>query len=187
MGLVYMKQAQRAFTIIELVITVTILAILAATAVPSFRTLMANSRSTTLANEMFVALNIARSEAIKRGRLVSICPSSTGTDCSTTALWQDGWIVFLDSAGSDTASPVVGVGDVIKQWGANANGATVNVTKGAAGQSFIRFTGQGMLGRSSSDTNEVVIYVRQSGCQGSSARQLQIGIAGRVNQIAVGC
>jgi type IV fimbrial biogenesis protein FimT len=186
MGLVYMKQAQRAFTIIELVITVTILAILVATAIPSFRTLMANSRSTNLASEMFMALNIARSEAIKRSARISVCASADGATCAGTP-WDQGWIVFIDGAATDTAAPVINVNGVIKLWGANSAGANVAVTQNNVPLTFVRFTAQGMLARAPNVTNTVIVAVTQTGCQGNSGRQLEVGIAGRVSQTSVAC
>src|SRR5690606_26120471 len=110
-----MKSTQRAFTIVELLITVTVLAILSGIAIPASRTMIANNRSSTLANEMFTALSLARSEAIKRGGRVSLCVGNADAGCAGTS-WQNGWIVFADNAGSDTASPVVGT--VIRQWDA---------------------------------------------------------------------
>lgn len=180
-----MKTTQQAFTIIELLITVTIMVVLIATAVPTFRSIIANNRSTSLAGEMLTALNVARSEAVKRGHLVSVCPSASGAVCTATA-WQDGWIVFADNATSDTATPPI-VGRVIKQWGANPPGAVVDVNRGAAAAAFVRFNAQGLLARPLSSTDTVIIDIRQDGCQGNSARQLEVGIAGRVNQISMAC
>lgn len=182
-----MKRRQQAFTIIELLITVTILAVLVATAIPSFRTLIANNRSTSLANEFFVALNAARSEAIKRGARVSLCASSDGAGCTAAGTWQDGWIVFVDGAASDTAAPSVGANAVIRVWGPAPPGANLTVAKAATPISFVRFTGLGMLARAVSDTDPVDISVHQTGCQGNSSRQLEVGIAGRVNQTKTAC
>lgn len=180
-----MKNKQRAFTIIELLITVTILAVLVATAVPSFRTIIANNRSSTLATEMVTALNTARSEAIKRGGRVSICSSSDAATCAGAA-WQDGWIVFVDGAAADdSAVPVVGT--VIKVWGANAAGSAVSASKNGTAVDFVRFNALGLLARSASDNNTVVIDVHQDGCQGDAARQLIVTVGGRVNQRKTAC
>jgi type IV fimbrial biogenesis protein FimT len=60
------------FTLIELLITLAVLAIVLAFAVPSFTNLIENSRVTTQTNNLLAAVNLARSEAVKRGVEVSI-------------------------------------------------------------------------------------------------------------------
>lgn len=82
-------------TLIELMVTVAILAILITIAAPNFQTLMLNNRLSGITNEFMGTLNFARSEAIKRGGSVSVCRSSNGSTCSGN--WTNGWIVFLEN------------------------------------------------------------------------------------------
>jgi len=63
-----MKNAVRGFTLIELLVTIVLVAVLLTLAAPNFRTLVQNNRVTTQANELVSALNLARAEAVKRGR-----------------------------------------------------------------------------------------------------------------------
>ncbi len=88
------------FTLIELVVTVAIVGIVSALGVPSFQSMLNQSRVTSLANELTTSLNLARSEAIKRGVQVTVCksanPTATSPTCSTSASWQNGWLVFVD-------------------------------------------------------------------------------------------
>lgn len=81
-------------TLIELVITISVAAILLAVAAPSFSEIIKNNRMTTQLNELVAGLNVARSEAIKRADFVTVCMSSDSTTC--TGNWSDGWIVFPD-------------------------------------------------------------------------------------------
>lgn len=78
------------FTTLELMITLSILAILASVAVPSYQSMMIQSRLTTQTNEFVTTLHFTRSEAIKRGSRVTICKSSNGASCTTGSNWQDG-------------------------------------------------------------------------------------------------
>lgn len=85
----------RGFTLIELIITVAIAAIVLAVGVPSFQTMMRNNRAATYTNEFMSALNFARSEAIKRGLSVTLCPSADSATCAGVN-WEVGWITFVD-------------------------------------------------------------------------------------------
>ena len=86
----------KGFTVIELMITLSVAAILLAMAIPSFTTMTMNNRITTQANEFLSAMVLARSEALKRVSRVTVCSSSNGTSCASTGGWEQGWIVFND-------------------------------------------------------------------------------------------
>lgn len=88
----------RGFTLLELMITLFISAIILSIGVPSFRGVMQNQRMTTATNELITSLNMAKSEAIKRVVYVSICKSSNGVTCGDAGTsWNDGWIVFANA------------------------------------------------------------------------------------------
>lgn len=78
-------------TLIELLVVLAVLAVIVAFAAPSFREISMNNRSTSTINDLLADLSIARSEAVKRARSVSI--SRTGDD------WGEGWQVFVDQDG----------------------------------------------------------------------------------------
>lgn len=87
--------AQRAsgFTLVEMMVTVAVMAILVAIAVPSFTDTLLGSKLAAYANSLSGGAMLARSEAIKRNATVSLCVSSTGTSCDTGS-WEQGWIVI---------------------------------------------------------------------------------------------
>lgn len=93
---------RRGFTLIELMVTLAVAAILLTIGIPSFRDLMIKSRLSGQIQEFYGALSYARSEAIKRGNFVTICKSSNGSSCGGN--WSDGWIVFENK---DNDSPAV--------------------------------------------------------------------------------
>lgn len=83
----------KGFTLIELMVTITVLAILVGIAIPSFRNIIDNNRSLALAQEGQAALQYARSEAVKRKRNVTICRSVNKTACENGTDWSVGWLV----------------------------------------------------------------------------------------------
>ena len=93
-------------TLIELMVTVSILAILMAVAIPSFQSMIASSKLTTATNDFMATLGQARSEAIRRGSRVTVCKSADGSQCVTTGDWEQGWIIFNDSVRSGSSASV---------------------------------------------------------------------------------
>lgn len=89
------------FTLLELLITVALISIVMAIAVPSMTTFTQNDRLTTNINTLIGHLAYARSEAVKRSQQVSICSSNNATTC-TGGSWQDGWIVYIDADGDNS-------------------------------------------------------------------------------------
>ena len=85
------------FTLIELMVTLSIAAILMGIAVPSFQTVIKDNRIVTQTNQLVTALNLARSEAIKRGVRVTVCKSANRAACTTAGTWDQSWLVFVDS------------------------------------------------------------------------------------------
>jgi type IV fimbrial biogenesis protein FimT len=87
----------RGFTLFELLIAVSVLAILLGVATPGFGAMILDSRRATTVNSFLHSVYLARSTAIHRGKMVSICPSADGRTCgSRGANWQAGWIVFVN-------------------------------------------------------------------------------------------
>lgn len=107
---------QAGVTLIELLIVITIAAILMAIAAPSFSRLVNDTRHSSTLIQIVSDLNQARSEAIKRNSRMLICVRNTaGTDCAAGTNWQVGWVICADADGdsacdastTDNPNPVI--------------------------------------------------------------------------------
>ncbi|RKZ99293.1 MAG: hypothetical protein DRQ43_00005 [Gammaproteobacteria bacterium] len=84
------------FTLIELIITIALIAILFGIAVPSFVGMIQLNRDVAQVNSLQGNLRWARTEAIKQHVSVSTCASSDKLTCSGSTDWAAGWIIFTD-------------------------------------------------------------------------------------------
>ena len=99
------KHNEMGFTLVELIVTMAIAAIILTQAVPSFSTMISNNRLTTQTNDLVADINLARSEAIKRGLRVILCrtanPNAVAATCGGTAnTWSTSWLLYADDDGS---------------------------------------------------------------------------------------
>ena len=97
------------FTFVEMLVTMTIAAILLMIGVPSFQYVTNSNRIAAEINGLLGDMQYARSEAIKEGQPVTVCVSANGTSCANVNTWQSGWIVFSDVNGN----AAVDAGDVV--------------------------------------------------------------------------
>lgn len=129
------------FSLIELMVTIAIVAILVAVAFPSFEGSMRSNRVTTAANEFMGSVSLARSEATRSPGGAVLCSSQGGSACDGTS-WNDGWIVWIDlngdglRTGSDdrVVRHVTGLPRVV---------FTATAPGGAAAANLIRFDNRG--------------------------------------------
>ncbi len=88
----------RGLTLIELITALAVLGVLAALAVPTFTELLLDSRRSASVNALVGAVQLARSEAVKRTRPVTVCKTADGLSCAGSAAdWSGGWLVFVPS------------------------------------------------------------------------------------------
>lgn len=98
------------FTLVELVLTVSVLAILTAATAPAFTSIVNQNRLSSAANEMVASLQLARAEAMRRNARVVLCrsadPNAASPACATGSGDWTGWIAFVD--GNRNGSPDAG-------------------------------------------------------------------------------
>jgi type IV fimbrial biogenesis protein FimT len=93
---------QHGFTLIELMFTIVVLAVLLGIGVPNFRDFIRNGRLTSAANGLLGDLNFARTEAIKQRSRVVVCAvdASAPDTCLTTGSVFSAWTIFTDADGN---------------------------------------------------------------------------------------
>lgn len=151
-----MTRVASGFTLIELMVTIAVLAILLAIAVPSFNEASLNGKLNSMSSSFVASAQLARSEAIKRNAAVTLCASSNGTSCSGT--WNDGWIVLAGG------SPVLAQGPMTTGFSLTATG---NATS-------LMFQPSGM-----GATSTTLTLCRKTPSIGSLQRTITISATGR--------
>ncbi|MDD2162199.1 GspH/FimT family pseudopilin [Pseudomonas sp. MIL19] len=86
------RRLARGFTLVELMIVLAVLAVLLGIAAPSMSQFTFSGKLRSYSNEVVASAVLARSEAIKRNQVVTLCVSSNGTSCAAGS-WESGWIV----------------------------------------------------------------------------------------------
>lgn len=175
-------KVQAGFSLIELMIAISVLAILISVAVPSLRTAVQNNRISAQANELVTAFHLARSEALKRNQPVVVCASSDGETCQGT--WTDGWIVAEDNAPPGAAAPTLA--RVIRVWPAPEGGAEIAETTDDSVTVF-RFLPRGEMDAGIGIVFPSTIALTIPDCRGDQARNIRINRAGRVSVDTVAC
>jgi type IV fimbrial biogenesis protein FimT len=105
------RRLTRGFTLVELMITVTIAVVLIMIAVPSFKSIMLSNKLTTTANDLVLAINSARREAVKRNASTQLCSNSASVNTSDTlgsaCTTQTGAVYVLVGGSPATAATVL--------------------------------------------------------------------------------
>lgn len=101
----------KGFTLFELLVTLSIMAILMTLSVPGFRSLVEANKLDKVRDDLFADMVLARSEALARNKPVTVCatlnPAATDPECSNSDSWTTGWIVFIDTDQDAVVDPEV--------------------------------------------------------------------------------
>lgn len=155
--------SQKGFTLIELMITIAVLAIVLGIAVPSFSSMLRDTRASSLGGELQGALQFARSEAVKRRQDVVICRRNAGgSSCEAGADWSAGWLVQQSG------------GDVIKVWDSAQGLAVVGPNAG------VTFRGNGMAAANN-------FSVEPTQCSGQQKRTIAVSATGTATLKKAAC
>ena len=92
-----MQKPSGGFTLVELLVSLALAAILASLSAPTFVKTLRDMRLLAYTHSLLGDLAFARSESIKRSRRVVLCKSSDGVDCTKLGQWSTGWLIFEDT------------------------------------------------------------------------------------------
>ncbi len=167
----------RGFTLMEMLITVAVAAILMGLALPSFQSAVLESRQKSSVFSLAGGLAYARSEAIKRSSRVSVCARSSNTTCGTN--WDNGWIVYVDNGPNpgviDTTETVLKVTSSLPIGLKITNSAIVQGASDAIQRPYVRFGPRGLSNWRGSGT---FTFCDERGT--SSARAVNLSMSGDV-------
>ncbi|MBN4079493.1 GspH/FimT family pseudopilin [Beggiatoa alba] len=163
------------FTLVELMVTLTIAAILVTVAVPSFVTTVQNNRLITYTNDLVGDINLARSEAVKRGVRVLLCRSAAPSLATPTCggdnnTWTTGWLIFADA----NTDGIFNAGDTLIRIGLPVAGGTTVITN-AISNNNLEYNPDGTTNEGGGTGVFVLCDTRGAGF----GRQVQVNAMGR--------
>ena len=122
---------QRGFTLVELLVVITMMGILVVLAVPSFTSFLARRSVSSAIGDLAADFRYARTLALQRSMAIGICRSSDGATCATSGSWSDGWIIFEDW--TPTVPPAVATGDkIVRVHGPTGGVSSIHSITGAS-------------------------------------------------------
>ena len=138
-------QAQQGLTLQELLISLAVISTLSLGATGSMSKLIQVNRITGEVNRFVSALQLARSEAVKHGHRVVLCPTTDGQRCGDNTAWMNGWMLFAsDNREREPGEPLLQRGtplqaDILMRSG-NRRKRIVYQPDGSSGGSNSSFT-----------------------------------------------
>jgi type IV fimbrial biogenesis protein FimT len=174
------RRAEQGLTLIELLVTLAIAAVLLASAAPPMSRLLHSVNLSTTSNALLSSLRLARSEALRRGARVAMCRSSDGASCATAGGWEQGWIVFHDLNANGLLDPGE---NLIQRVDALGGGLVLrgNAQLGAA----VTFTGMAGMRTVAGGLQAGTFTICRPLDVPAVARQIVIGSGGRARVVQV--
>jgi type IV fimbrial biogenesis protein FimT len=136
------------FTLVELMVTIAVLAILLGVAVPGFQAFVRRTQVSNMTNEFVAATLIAKADAVARNRCVTLCRSANASvdapTCTTSGdEWTAGWLIFANPACD--GNPAGSGAELLRVYVGDPSGATLTTpTSGSKRLNTITFDSRGM-------------------------------------------
>lgn len=173
MPVVHPSATAKGFTLIEMVVTVAVVAILLTVALPSFNESIARNRIVSEVNGFIAAASLARSEAIRRNLTTGVCASNNASTCGGT--WANGWIVWVDA----DQDGIPDAGEALRTSAFSAQDTVTGVTVD------IRFNRRGR--RVLPVAGVVQIALQPTQCVAGQARTISMNATGAVSVATTAC
>jgi type IV fimbrial biogenesis protein FimT len=176
------QQKVQGFTLLELLIGISIAGVIVAFALPSLRDFTASNSVSAGTNQMVSALNFARTQAITLRTPVTLCASAnyytysashTAPTCSGSA-FEKGWVIYVGTSGPTATASTT---NILKAQAPDTSGKlTIN---GAAIGTNISFNSVG----TTTNTGNLIVCGNGNTTNASKARVIQIGAGGRIQSM----
>jgi len=182
------RSHHRGVTLIELMVSIALLAILLAIAAPNFRGMTASSRLTSSSNELLASIQQARAQAIRTGMRVTVCKSTDGAQCNTQANvgWDRGWIVFGDTTRSGVDAAVDTGETIITRVAAADAGSGSSIVGTTLVANYVSFAADGRPRLMGGGVQTGTLRICAPGdvlSNGARARDIVLSTTGQVNVI----
>ncbi len=162
------------WTLVELLVVLTVMGILLGAAVPALSTALESRRMAAVGHTLYFSLQLSRSEAIKRGGRVVLCKSGGSDACRRTGGWEQGWIVFHDV----NNNAQLDAGESVLQR-EQAVTAPLRISGNAMVESYISYTPLGHTSTTGGGLQPGTLTVCQPEANAPVALQIVISSSGR--------
>ena len=167
-----LARARHGFTLVELLIAMAIAGMLLAAAAPSGSAFLAAAELRGSSESLMRALGVARSEAIKRGTRVDVCPTTDRLHCAASATWDKGWLMFVN--GAKSPQPLLDSA-ILSREAASRSGIAISGNRPVA--DYISFTSLGHARRHDGALQMGTFTVCR---HGQTAQKIVLANSGRV-------
>lgn len=170
------KESMKGFTLIELMVAISLALIILSYGVPSFSSFIKNGRVTTLTNNLVTDINYARSEAVTRGASVILCRSGNASAENPTCggsnyNWTSGWLIFVSGDANNTYDE--GTDTLLRA--ASRSPGSVNIISNETSNTNVTYKADGAIDMAGGTAVFVICDERGEG----HGNQLQISPTGR--------
>jgi type IV fimbrial biogenesis protein FimT len=162
------------FTLVELLVTTAVIAVLLGVAMPKMTGFIKSIQLSSASNDLLAGLLLARSEAIKRNSRVVICKSADGAFCASSGNWEQGWIVFHDTNNNgkrESGEPIL--------RREQALAASLRLTGNLNVAHYVSYSASGATKLVSGGFQAGTLTICQHSAGAGEARQIVLSTAGR--------
>lgn len=169
----------KGFTIIELMITLALVAVIIAVAAPAMTNMIKNNRLRGSSLDLMSDIQFARSEAVRRGTQVVLCRSAAPTTATpvcggTVNTWTTGWLIYTNDPADTTH--IFGGTDALLRVGLPA-GSGVTIRSNASGNQTVAFNADGSTDEGGNTSRFTICDSRGA----ANGRQINIRASGHAS------